>query len=64
VNQVGWTIEGVSIVKGRVVSKESLKRFAVRSTRASAQLERRVVPAGYVRPAWVELVLSKRRSRP
>jgi hypothetical protein len=51
-------------VKGRVVSKEFLKRFAVRSTKASAQLERRVVPAGYVRPARVGAVSSKRRSQP
>lgn len=47
--------------KERVVTKEAVKRFASRSTRASAQLERRAVPAGYVRSAKVERFLAERR---
>jgi hypothetical protein len=42
------------------VSKEAVKRFAVRSTKASARLERRVVPAGYVRSERVKQFLADR----
>jgi len=44
-----------------MVTKDAVKRFAVRSTRASAQLERRAVPAGYVRSAQVEQILAERQ---
>lgn len=45
------------------VTRDAVKRFAARSTKASAQLERRTVPVGYVRPAEVERFLTERRSR-
>ncbi|MFC4375124.1 hypothetical protein ACFO5K_13560 [Nocardia halotolerans] len=48
-------------MKRRAVSKEAVKRVVVRSTKASAQLENRVVPAGYKRSARVESFLVKRR---
>lgn len=35
-------------MKRRVVSKKSVKRFAASSTKASAHLERRDVPAGFI----------------
>ncbi len=44
----------------RVVNKEAVKRSVVRSTKASAQLERRTVPAGYVRSERVERFLADR----
>ncbi len=47
----------------RVVTKEAIKRFAVRSTTASALLERRVVPVGFVRSSKVEEFLAERRSK-
>lgn len=47
----------------RVVSQEAVKRSVVRSTKASAQLERRTVPAGYVRSARIEQYLAERRQR-
>jgi hypothetical protein len=53
----------VEIVERRPVSKESVKRFAARSTKASAQLERREVPAGFVRSPKVEQFLKQRQSR-
>jgi len=45
------------------VTKEAVKRFAKRSTLASAALERRAVPAGYVRSARVVEVLARRQSK-
>jgi len=48
-------------IRDRVVTKEAVKRFAARSTRASAQLERRSLPDGYVRSAKVEQFLAERR---
>ena len=50
-------------MKRRVVTKEAVKRFAVRSTKASTQLERRAVPAGCVRSAKVERFLAERQQR-
>lgn len=47
----------------RVVSRDAVKRFAVRSTKTSAQLERRTVPAGYVRSERIERFLAERRQR-
>jgi hypothetical protein len=45
------------------VSRDAIKRFAKRSTKASAALERRAVPAGYVRSARVEKLLARRSSK-
>jgi hypothetical protein len=50
-------------VKRRVVPKEVVKRFAARSTKASAQLEGRAVPAGYVRSERIERFLAERLQR-
>jgi len=50
-------------VERRVVNKETVKRFAVQSTKASAQIERRSVPAGYVRSPKVERFLAERQHR-
>jgi hypothetical protein len=57
-------VERRVVVKRRVVAKDAVKRFAVRSTKASAQLERRALPAGYVRSAQVERILAERRPQP
>lgn len=47
----------------RVVNKEAVKQSAIRSTKASAQLERRTVPAGFVRSERVERFLAERRQQ-
>lgn len=47
----------------RVGSKDAIKRAAVRATRDSARLERRVVPAGFVRAEKTERYLAKRHQR-
>lgn len=47
----------------RVVDKAKVKRAASRSARDSALLERRVVPAGYVRSEQAERYLAERRQR-
>jgi hypothetical protein len=60
----GWEVRGMErqrATKKRVVDKNAVKRFAARSTEASAQLERRSVPAGYVRSAKVEQFLAERQ---
>jgi hypothetical protein len=44
----------------RVVNPEAVKRSAIRSTQASAKLERRSVPEGYVRSPAVEKLLAER----
>ncbi|OBF84425.1 hypothetical protein A5791_24005 [Mycobacterium sp. 852002-51163_SCH5372311] len=54
----------VWVVARRVVTKDVVKRIAVRSTKASAKLEDRSVPAGYVRSASVQKFLAERRPRP
>jgi hypothetical protein len=46
-----------------MVNKEAVKRSAIRSTKASAKLEGRTVPAGYVRSERVERFLAERRKR-
>lgn len=50
-------------VKRRIVSKEAIRRFAVRSTRESAKLEGRAVPVGHVRSERVHRFLAERRQR-
>jgi hypothetical protein len=42
------------------VTKETIRRFAVRSALASSRLEGRAVPAGYVRSAAIERFLAER----
>lgn len=54
--------EGVGVVAGRSVTKDAVRRSALRSTRASAQLERRTVPPGFVRSEAVRLFLAQRRT--
>ena len=51
----------VMIVERRVVDRAAIKRAVARSTRASAQLERRVVPNGFVRSERAERFLAERR---
>ncbi|MBY3555206.1 hypothetical protein HGI15_17640 [Modestobacter lapidis] len=47
----------------RVVNKKAVQRSVIRSTKASAQLERRIVPTGFVRSERVERFLAERRQR-
>lgn len=47
--------------KKRVVPGELVRRFAARSTVASARLERRNLPEGHVRSKKVEQYLAERR---
>lgn len=47
----------------RVVSKAAVQRAVVRSTKASAQLERRTVPPTHVRSPRVTRFLAERRQR-
>lgn len=47
----------------RTVSAKARRRFVVRSTRASARLERRVVPADHVRSPKVEQFVKSLRSK-
>jgi hypothetical protein len=47
----------------RIANTEAVKRSVERSTKASAQLERRDVPAGFVRSERVERFLLERRQR-
>jgi hypothetical protein len=46
-----------------VVKKTVVKKVAARATKASAKLENRAVPAGYVRPASVKRLLAERQTR-
>ena len=50
-------------VKKAVVKKAVVKKVAARATKASAKLENRAVPAGYVRPASVKRLLAERQTR-
>lgn len=47
----------------REIDRAKVKRAATRATRASASLERRVVPNGYVRSEKAEQFLADRRRR-
>ncbi len=49
--------------RGSVPGPAVIKRVVDRSTKASAKLEDRVVPAGHVRSAGVQRVLAERQSR-
>ena len=48
-------------MKRKNVTREALHRAALRSAKASAELERRGVPSGYVRSERVERFLAARR---
>lgn len=51
-------------MKNRAVgSKGTIKLFAVQSTKESAKLERRTVPAEHVRSERVQRFLAERRQR-
>jgi hypothetical protein len=50
-------------VNKAVVNKAVVKKVAARATKASAKLENRAVPAGYVRPASVKRLLAERQTR-
>ncbi len=52
-----------AVVKKAVVKKAVVKKVAARATKASAKLENRAVPAGYVRPASVKRLLAERQTR-
>jgi len=47
----------------RVVDEAAVKRAVARSTKDSAKLEQRVVPAGFKRSERVEKFLVERRQR-
>jgi hypothetical protein len=47
-------------MKRRMVEKTAVKRAALRSTRASASLELRIVPADFVRSSKVDRYLAER----
>lgn len=48
----------------QTVSAKTRRRFVARSTKASARLERRVVPAEHVRSAKVEKFVESLHSKP
>jgi hypothetical protein len=50
-------------VERRAVKKAVVKKVAARATKASAKLESREIPAGYVRPASVNRLLTERQTR-
>lgn len=50
-------------MKRRMVYQAAVKRAALRSARALASLEFRVVPADYVRPAEIDRYLADRYKR-
>jgi hypothetical protein len=52
-----------AVVKKTSVNKAVVKKVAARATKASAKLENRAVPAGYVRPASVKRLLAERQTR-
>lgn len=47
----------------QTVSAKTRREFVVRSTKASARLEHRVVPTGHVRSAKVESFVESLRSK-
>lgn len=47
----------------RTVSAKARRRFVVRSTKASARLEQRVVPTEHVRSAKIEKFVASLRAR-
>ncbi|MCB1274322.1 MAG: hypothetical protein KDB25_08030 [Leucobacter sp.] len=59
----GSHAEEVGVMAVRAVKKGALQRAVVRSTKASAELEGRTVPAEFVRSERVERFLAERRKR-
>lgn len=51
------------IVERRIVDRAAIKCAVARSTRASAELERRTVPNGFVRSERAERLLAERHKR-
>jgi len=51
------------VERRRVVKKDTVKRAAARSTKASAKLENREVPPGFVRSSSVKRFLVARQAR-
>lgn len=47
----------------RIVNKKAIQHAVVRSTKASAEIERRTLPVGFVRSERVERFLAERRQR-
>ena len=56
--------EVVAVDRRHVVTKDAVKRAAAQATKASAKLENRVVPAGFVRSSAVKCFLAARQLRP
>ena len=50
-------------MKNRRVDSGAVKRAVAQSTRASAQLEQRVVPKGFVRSERAQKFLTERRTQ-
>lgn len=50
-------------MKRKAIDQAAIKRAAVRSTRESASLERRTVPANYVRSAKTERFVVARNTQ-
>lgn len=59
----GSVKEVLAMERRRVVKKDLVKRAAARSTKASAKLENREVPAGFVRSSSVKWFLAVRQTR-
>jgi len=57
----GGTVTRSHTPKKVVVSKAAVKKAGMRSTRASAKLEGRVVPAGHHRSAAMQAYLTKQQ---
>lgn len=57
------TSEGAAMTK-QTVSSKTRREFVARSTKASARLEHRVVPAEHVRSVKVERFVKSLRSKP
>jgi TnpA family transposase len=55
--------EVLAVKRRHIVTKDTVKRAAARSTKASAQLENRVIPAGFVRSSTVQRFLAARKPR-
>lgn len=62
-HHAGSDREVLTVDRHRVVAKDAVKRAAVRSTKASAKLENRVVPANFVRSSSVKRFLAARAPR-
>ncbi|MBX7434910.1 hypothetical protein JDV09_22840 [Mycobacterium sp. Y57] len=59
----GGDREVLTVDSHRSLAKDAVKRAAVRSTRASAKLENRIVPAGFIRSPSVSRFLAAREPR-